>query len=305
MAVFLIDPFSKTVSDVQDELDAALEADIDLLEFMRVRLSPAGDRLVRQVSIIAANQDQLAIFVDNFGMLKGGQEFWRFAAGGDRIAGKAMMFAVDPESGRIAPLDPAMVGDVEKAIVWEEDIYLLRVHEQLLTAPGEMPVIARIPVFNDDPHPKVLDDIEEARSEEHALDASNGSHGPPQPPHGPPQPSHGPPQPSHGPLKTTSQPPASQAPAAAPAAPEPDNIALDTGWIVRSLASGSVQAVRYVLESDSIRPATDRLTADNLADLRAMMPAGYERQEPDDDAAPDILELWVLAHHVVEHPIVQ
>jgi hypothetical protein len=291
MAVFLIDPYSKTVSDVQEELDDALAADIDLLEFMRVRLSPAGDRLVRQVSIIAANQDRLAIFVDNFGMLKGGQEFWRFAAGGDRIAGKAMMFAVDPESGRIAPLDPAMVGDVAKAVVWEEDIYLLRVHEQLLTAPGEMPVIARIPVFNDDPHPKVLDDIEEARSEEHALDASNGSHGPPQPP--------------HGPLKTTSQPPASQAPAAAPAAPEPDNIALDTGWIVRSLASGEVQAVRYVLESDSIRPAAERLQADNLADLRAMMPAGYERQEPDDDAAPDILELWVLAHRAVEHPIVQ
>jgi hypothetical protein len=90
------------------------------------------------------------------------------------------------------------------------------------------------------------------------------------------------------------EPGASQALAGAAKPTEYDNIALDTGWIVRALASGTVQAVRYVLEDDSIRPAAERLHADNLAELRKLMPDGYERQEPDDDAEPDILELWVL-----------
>jgi hypothetical protein len=274
MAIFLIDPFDKEVSDVQAVLDAALEVETDLLDFVRGQLTNDEERPVRQVTMIAVNHNQVAMFVDNFGMLKGEQKFWRFREGGDRVAGRAVLFGVDLQTGLLGPLHQATVEDVKAAIVWEEGIALLRIEEIVITTPGEMPSIARIPVFSDDPHPKVLEQIRDARLAQPTETQPSVS------------------ATSPGPGNATSQPGPSQAGPRGDA--EQDNIALDTGWIVRALANGAVQAVRYVLEADSIRPSTERLHAANLAELRKLMPEGYERQEPDDEAESDVLELWVL-----------
>lgn len=279
MAVYLVDPVGKAVSDVEEDLGQAMEAGADFLDTVRemIRL----ERRIEQLAIVALSSGQAAMIVDNFGMLRKEQSFWRLNNGPNRIAGKAVVFAVAVD-GTLMPFPPGTLTiENMRSLVVFDDVTVVRIVEQVVTTPGQVPQIARLAVYSDDPEPGGLEAKIQAARDEDQSDRQ-------------PQPSDVQPPPSHFDLspKTTSQPGASQVPAGA----EP---VLDTGWIVRSLSAGRVQAVRYVLEADSIKPAAERLTAESLPELRKLMPEGYERQEPDDDAEPDVIELWVLRSGLV------
>jgi hypothetical protein len=281
MAVYLIDPVDKSVIDVELVLNGAMEGGEDFLETVRGMIK--DQRRIEQLAIIGLSSGQAAMIVDNFGMLRKRQAFWRLTNGTNKIGGKAMLFAVAPD-GTLMPFPPNSLSlESLRNLVVFEDVTVTRIVEQVVTTPGQVPQIARLAIYSDDPEPEIEKQIMAAREAE--------SHPIPDPSDLPPDPSDqspnlSPNQSPHLPPKTTSQPPASQAPTG--------EAVLDSGWIVRALSSGGVQAVRYVLEADSIKPAAERLTAANLAELRKLMPEGYERREPDDDAPADVIEMWVL-----------
>jgi hypothetical protein len=278
MAVYLIDPIDKSVTDVELVLNAAMEGGEDFLETVRGMIK--DQRRIEQLAIIGLSSGQAAMIVDNFGMLRKRQAFWRLSNGSNKIGGKAMLFAVAPD-GTLMPFPPNSLSlESLRELVVFEDVTVTRIIEQVVTTPGQVPQIARLAIYSDDPEPEIEKQILAAReAESHPIpDADLNPTSPHLPPNQPPNSDLSP--------KTTPQPPASQASAG--------EAVLDSGWIVRALSSGGVQAVRYVLEADSIKPAAERLTAANLAELRKLMPEGYERREPDDDAPADVIEMWVL-----------
>jgi hypothetical protein len=278
MAVYLIDPIDKSVTDVELVLNGAMEGGEDFLETVRGLIK--DQRRIEQLAIIGLSSGRAAMIVDNFGMLRKRQAFWRLSNGSNKIGGKAMLFAVAPDGTLMPfPANSLSLESLRELLVFE-DVTVTRIIEQVVTTPGQVPQIARLAIYSDDPEPEIEKQIQAAReAEPHPISDSGLTS-----PHLPPDPDL-PPNSDLSP-KTTPQPPASQAPAG--------EAVLDSGWIVRALGSGGVQAVRYVLEADSIKPAAERLTAANLAELRKLMPEGYERREPDDDAPADVIEMWVL-----------
>jgi len=147
MAAFLVDPISRSIADVEDRLDPGKP----VLESLRTIIGAT------QLSIVGIANNGLALVVDNFGMLKPGVGYWRFSDGSSRIAGKAVVFAIDRETGALAPVvDEALQTLVDNVVFADDDVHLLRVEELILTEPGEAPMIARVPVFSDEPEPEVL-----------------------------------------------------------------------------------------------------------------------------------------------------
>jgi hypothetical protein len=110
-----------------------------------------------QVDVVCIAQNQLAMFIDNFGLLKGDtQRYWRFQDAPMKVAGRALILAVDPENGFIAPIRADSIDRVREGIVWiPESVKLLRIEEMILVDKGEVPRIVRRPVFSDDEHEEV------------------------------------------------------------------------------------------------------------------------------------------------------
>lgn len=276
MAAFLINPEAQTVVDVEP----LFAPELGLLENVR-RMIEAP-----QVSIIGLANNQLALIVDNFGLLKKNQHYFRFIDGQSKIAGKALLFAIDKPTGQIAPVRPDAIEDIVRAIAWCPDVTLLRVEEQILIEPGTVPQIARIPVWSDDPEPEVLRSIDEARAREHAPARPNGD--------GITHPLPTPPPPLMPPPRTDTL-----AAGGLDMARDPELVGVlappsDTGWIVTARQDGTVRATAYRLEENELRPGA-MLSAPDLKALRELLPEGLERIEPSDDDPPEVLETWIAA----------
>jgi hypothetical protein len=266
MPVFLIDPTTQTTIDVEERF-------VEMVRERHDRGDHPGDALVGAIKATIGDPKQvimrpiaggrLVLAVDNFGMLKQQQRFWRLSDGNIRIAGTALLLAVGPE-GTLMPLSDEARPTVEAAVVWEpEGLSVVKIVERLSVSPGEPPQIVPIPVFSDDPDPAWL------KLEPEPIDEPD------------------PDLPDFLPQNAGNRPGASQAPAREDGAPL-------EGWSVRSRPDGSARAVRYVLDGDSLSPA-EMLTAGSLDALRLMRPDGLRAITPSDDDAEDVIELWVRA----------
>lgn len=246
MAAFLIDPDAQTISDIEEQFDAG----IPFLENVRKLIGST------QLFPISVANDALVCFIDNFGLLKRGNKLWRFEDGKQRFAGKALMFAVSPDDGNVAPIIPDRIEDIRRAIVFEPEVELLRIEELLLTEPGKAPSIARIPIYSDDPEPEPL----------RAAPAAERT------------------------LTPMSPPPNGEAD---PEPPEPAGAIIDQGWVVRASRSGGVTATRYRYENGILTPYEMR-SAKDMNELRALKPPEMTKVvEPGDDEPEDVLEFWV------------
>lgn len=247
MAAFLIDPHAKTMTDVEPGFDEQ----IPFLDTMRQLLGAT------QLTIMGLAGGNLAVVLDNFGMLKREQAYWQFVGGGSRVAGKAVMFAVHPGNGALAPIREEAYDDLRAGIEFcDDDISLIRVEEVILTEAGSVPVIARVPVFSDNPEPDVLKEINALARTVAPMDMGDGD------------------QPEIN----------GQAP--------PEASIVDTGWVVQASKAGGVKATRYRLQDGILTPAEMR-TAKDLEGLRKLMPPGMKRVDPSDEEPEDVLELWV------------
>jgi hypothetical protein len=212
MAAFLVDPFTRSITDVEETLDPQ----VPLLENMRQAVG------AMQLTLAGVAGGQLVMAIDSFGLLKRQQAFWHFIDGGSKIAGKALLFAVDQETGMIAPVRPDALEALREGIVFDEGVTLVRVEETILHEPGQLPMIARIPVFSDDPNPAVL---EQLHAESRTVTP-------------------------RGDLEVLE---ASEARA---------RIHGGSGWLVKARADGSVAALRYVLDGEELRLAEVRSAGD-------------------------------------------
>jgi len=140
---FLIDPFTETVTDIHEQLEAG-----DGQEFLdHVRRAIQA----RQLDLVGIAENLLGMFIDNFGLLRGaGQRYWRFRDGQAKVAGRALILAIDPTTGFLAPIRADSIGRIRDGIEWLPDVSLLRVDEIIIAAPGEAPRLVRRPVFSDD-----------------------------------------------------------------------------------------------------------------------------------------------------------
>lgn len=259
MAVFLIDPEAETIVDVEERFSAEIERLGEELgpheALTRVMREQLG---VRQLVIRPLANGRLALVVDNFGLLKPAQSFWRLADGDIKMAGKGLLMAVGPQ-GQLMPIDQSFRPQIEAAIVWERGVSLLRIVERVATTPGQVPSIVLFPVFSDDPEPEVLRQLDEAAAREQAKEpqdapeiAGNGS----------------------GAVFSSAD-------------------GVEDGWTVEARQDGSCRALRYVLADGMLAPTSEMLSAPNLVELRKLMPPGLQRIEPGDDDAPNVIELWV------------
>ena len=243
MAAFLVDPFAQTVIDVEPRFDQARP----LLDNLRLLMD------AQLLTLAGVAHNRLALVIDGFGFLRRPQAFWSFAGERQRVAGRAVLFAIDPSNGMLAPIRDDALAELEAAIRFHPDVALIRVEERILTEEGEVPAIARIPIFSDDPEPQILKDIDEELA--------------------------------RNPMVPGSRLPSSQAAIAPPPVP-------GAGWVVQARQDGSVMATRYTLEGEALKLAEMRSAAD-LPSLRQLMPANLVRREPGDDEPSDVLELWV------------
>lgn len=247
MAAFLIDPFTQTFEDVEASFDPA----VPFLDTMRKVVG------AHQLAIMGIADNRLALVIDNFGLLKREQAYWRFVGDDNKLAGKAVMFAVDHNTGALAPIRPEAIDELRAGIVFCPDASLIRVEEVILTEPGKAPFIARIPVYSDDPTPPALAEIaDEARTVAPMVPEGHD---------------------------------ASQSSLEAPPA-----AIVDSGWVVQASKSGGVRATRYRLQDGVLTPYEMR-TAEDLTKLREQMPPGMKQVDPGDDEPVDVLELWVEA----------
>jgi hypothetical protein len=140
---FLVDPFTETVTDVHDRLEAPDGQ--AFLDHVRREMQ------ARQLDLVAIAGGQLAMFIDNFGLLRGPeQRYWRFKDGEAKVAGRALILAVDPDTGFLAPIRADSIERIREGIVWQPGVTLLRVEEIILTSPGEPPRLFRRPRFSDE-----------------------------------------------------------------------------------------------------------------------------------------------------------
>ena len=246
MAAFLIDPAAESMTDVEPGFDEA----VPFLDTMR-RLVGA-----HQLAIIGLADGKLALVVDNFGLLKREQAYWSFA-GGNKVAGKGVLFAVNSENGALAPIRDDALDELRAAVEFFPDASLIRVEEVILMEQGRVPFIARIPVFSDDPEPAVLREIHDSNRTVAPM-VENGAD-----------------EPQH--VNGTEPPPAT---------------IVDSGWVVQARKGGGVKATRYRLQDGILTPYEMR-SAKDLEALRALMPPDMRRVDPSDDEPEDVLELWV------------
>ena len=249
MAAFLIDPAAESMTDVEPGFDEA----VPFLETMR---SLVG---AHQLAIMPLANHSLALVVDNFGLLKKDQAYWSFN-GGDKIAGKGVMFAVRPDTGALAPIREEAFDELRAVVTFHPDVSLIRVEEVILTEKGRVPFIARVPVFSDNPEPEVLREIHNSNRTvapmvEDGADAPEHVDG----------------------MNGTEPPPAT---------------IVDSGWVVQARKGGGVKATRYRLQDGILTPYEMR-SAKDLEALRALMPPDMRRVDPSDDEPEDVLELWV------------
>ncbi|MET0742702.1 MAG: hypothetical protein ABWY78_04970 [Microvirga sp.] len=77
---------------------------------------------------------------------------------------------------------------------------------------------------------------------------------------------------------------------------EPEGEESEMGWTVYETEDGRYRALKLRLNADgSLDPTPELLTANNLDELRAKLPAGLKRIEPGAADSPDIVESWVTA----------
>lgn len=282
MAVFLIDPTTKAIQDVETELTDRVRSSTDkhgdaseaLIEAIRALI---GDP--QQILLLAIAGGRLVLALDNYGLLRGNQAFWHLSDNPQgRFGGKALLLAVAPEGYLTPVVDEAREG-LEASVVWDEGVSLLRLVERIVVTPGEPPQIARIPVFSDEPEPEILKQMRNPQPEDVI------------PPTDPGHPEN------VAPNSDASHLPAREGGVGGGALGEPltaiEGSQLPaSGWTVETRPDGSARAVRYVLEGDRLSPAA-MLSAPTLEALRAQRPAGLRTIEPADDDAPDVVELWV------------
>lgn len=217
--MFLIDPVEQKVSL------ADLDPTKPFLDECR-RLMQAT-----QVQTLAVNEGKLVLFIDGFGLLKGPtQRFFTLTGGDIRFAGRALLSAVDIESGmlRAIPADYLERAALDVSFV-PHSVTLTGIDERLVCRPGEIPVVARMPTFSDG---------------------------------------------GEIPLTSGTDEPETEAP---------------FRWVLSRRADGSVRAVRFALDGNSLAP-TALLSAATLDELRAQLPSGLIRLEPDDDADESVIE---------------
>lgn len=259
MPVFLIDPTSESVSDVEQAIVRSISEDGDrMIDAVRSTID------AKQVAMLGLGGGRLVLFVDNYGLLRGQQSFWRMSDGQQKIGGKALLMAVSDE-GFIVPLGPGITSEsVAGSIVWERGVTLLRLHEDIAGGvSGQMPQIVRIPVFSDDPNPAILAQFD-------AIRGNDDTQASPQPHLSGPDSGLG-----AGPLV---------------GAQEREAGAV---WTVTARPDGSVRALRYTVDGDEVDLTGEVLTAADLPALRLLLPPGCNRVEPYDDDPPDVIEVWV------------
>lgn len=144
---FLVDPFAETVTDLSERLNAHRNQD-DYLDDVRATIG------CEQLVIIGLIPGRLAMFIDNFAVLKGmrgqGQRYWRFKDGTEKVAGKAVMVAVDTATGFIAPIRQDLLEQVANNVLWLPDVHPLRIVEIVSAAPGETPVLSYRTIWSDE-----------------------------------------------------------------------------------------------------------------------------------------------------------
>jgi hypothetical protein len=287
MGVFLIDPTTKAIQDVETELTDRVRAATDkhgdaseaLIEVIR---SLIGDP--QQILFAAIAGGRLVLALDNYGLLRSNQLFWHLSDNvAGKFGGKALLLAVAPE-GYLTPVADEVRAGLEASVVWDEGVSLLKLVERILVKPGEPPQIARIPVFSDDPDPEILKQMRNPQPEDVQ---------PPddQPPTDPSDPQN------VAPNSDASHLPAREGGVGGGALGEPltaieGSRLPQAGWTVQTRPDGSARAVRYVLEGDKLSPAA-MMTAPTLALLREQRPAGLRTVEPSDEDGEDVVELWV------------
>ncbi len=255
MSCFLIDPETKTVTDVGDRLDPGKP----LLECVRDLIG------AHQLLPLGVFNNFAVLFIDNFGLLKRDPKLWGLAGEATRIAGKGLLFAIDHDTGYVAPLVPERIEDVRNAVVFApEGVTLLRIEELLVVEPGAVPMINRVPVYSDsDETNAALAGVPaEARTTMPLSDPMTLEIEPP-----PPMPGD-------------------------PATEAPQDI-IDNGWVIRARRDGTVTATRFHLKDGVLTPHEMR-SAKTIAELREQMPPGVSKVvQPSDDEPEDVLEFWV------------
>jgi hypothetical protein len=147
---FLVDPFAETVSDVHERLEALDEGDY----LAKVREMLAGPWPVQQLRLIGFEDagGVAAMFVDNWGMLRGEkQRVWQFKDGPGRIAGKALILAVDPRNGFLAPIRSDVIEIIRDSLQFLPDVVIAGIDEHIVVnGPGKYPHIGLNVRFSDD-----------------------------------------------------------------------------------------------------------------------------------------------------------
>ena len=288
MGVFLIDPTTKAIHDVETELTDRVRAATDkhgdaseaLIEAIRALI---GDP--QQILLLAIAGGRLVLALDNYGLLRANQSFWHLMDNPQgRFGGKALLLAVAPE-GYLTPVVDEARASIQASVIWDHGVSLLKLVERIIVTPGEPPQIARIPVFSDDPEPEILKQMRNPQPE----DVQPPDDRPPPEVDGNAAPSS---DPSRLPAREDGVGGGAAEPLGEPLTAIEGSPLPTAGWTVQTRPDGSARAVRYVLEGDKLSPAA-MMTAPTLAALREQRPAGLRTVEPSDEDGEDVVELWV------------